>query len=140
MRTRHTAVIHCLVSRASIDITRFALVLIGSIFTELSLIFCNIFCDSVYCPINFDSAPPAPPSSPAGEKQQHGRRSGPLPEGIWHRGAQRHDGSDGPRPPGAHVAVRGSSEHRHRKRLWQGEYRSGGLRWEGKGAGVRLRL
>lgn len=62
MRTRHTAVIHCLVSRASIDITRFALVLIGSIFTELSLIFCNIFCDSVYCPTL--TPPPRPPFAP----------------------------------------------------------------------------
>lgn len=64
---------------------------------------------------------------PAGEKQQHGRGPRPLPQRIWHRCAQRHDRSDGPRSPGAHVAVRRPSEHWHRKGLWQGEYRALGF-------------
>lgn len=66
MRTRHPAVNHYFVSRVSvINNTRFRLVLIGSIFTELSCIFCNTLCSSVNCLINFDSAllplPPPPP-------------------------------------------------------------------------------
>lgn len=67
--------------------------------------------------------------SPTGEKQQHGGRAGSLPERIWYRRAQRHDWSDRPRPPGANVAVRRASEHRHRQRLWQGECQTKGFHW-----------
>lgn len=131
MRTRHPAVNHYFVSRVSvINNTRFRLVLIGSMFTELSCIFCNTLCSSVNCLIKFDSALlPLPPPRPTGEKQQHGWRARPLPERIRHRRAQRHDGGDGPCPPSANVAVRGPSEHRHGARLWQGEYRAGGRHW-----------
>ena len=67
-----------------------------------------------------------------GEEQQHGGRSRPVPEGVWHRGAQRHDGGDGPGAARAHAAVRGSRRQRLGPGLWQGEYRAG------PGAGVRV--